>query len=285
MFNNSKLASFPFVLVSICIVGCGGSVDSPWSASGGEKANSVFEGTAHPPNTSVVIPNSLEPDALVPNDLGRHALSIQDMSPATVDELTGPGGHLLRRLLSYAVSCALDPDDQFVLSWTDEFGQAHEKNYNGAVGLAPAWLHRPLNTVEQHWVSACLAARTNWYGEAVKISTAGNLPPSVVTIDDASSFTVREGAFWGNLFGSNAFLRSCYIPENMMYSRSLHRDCAAGHLENGTIFECGMLEMTGPCSDVCGPLSASGYYVHCTLDLLSPNAQTQQVITTYLHDP
>lgn len=71
------------------------------------------------------------------------------------------------------------------------------------MGLAPDWLHRPLTEDEQRWVSACLLARTNYFGVEVQISLRADHSPSPAlqtTDEERHEFTLHEGDFFGNLF-------------------------------------------------------------------------------------
>jgi len=286
MFDKSKLFAFPFVLVvATFITGCGVNVDTVSGGGIGDDPDSAIQSPGDPSMASVVVPNSLDPAALQATDLGRYPLAIQSMSLGTAERLTGPDGTLLRKLLKYAVGCALAADAQFEFYWADETGTTHPETYVGLRGLAPHWRTQALDVIEQEKVSACLAARTNWYGEAVQISMRGSDAALTVDEEERAFFTKREGAFWGNLFSSTPYLRACYDWPNVLYSRSVHRECAAGHVENDTVHECGMLVITGPCQTTCLTPSADGYYSSCTVhrDDLPFDAQTHHAITVFLH--
>jgi len=95
-------------------------------------------------------------------------------------------------VLSYMVSCAL-PSGVTVYDSNDQ-------PYLGEIGLAPDWVDRPLSLRDQHWLSACLFARTNDEDVAVPISMRG---PSDALSPDAgelASWTLQQGAFYGNFF-------------------------------------------------------------------------------------
>ncbi|MDS4021844.1 MAG: hypothetical protein RKR03_15300 [Candidatus Competibacter sp.] len=103
-----------------------------------------------------------------------------------------------REFVRYLADCALCPG---VAAYADVAGQRHE--FPGALGLAPHWLHRPLTEAEQRWVSACILARTNYFGVEVKISLRadhGPHPALAITDDERREFTLHEGDFFGNLF-------------------------------------------------------------------------------------
>ena len=123
-------------------------------------------------------------------------------------ELSSSAEH--RILLSYLVSCALP---QGVTLYQEVDGQ--RVSFTGALGLAPTWLHRPLNEPEQRWVSACILARTNYFGKRVQISMRALEPAPgalAVTFAEQKEFTLYEGAFFGNLFQPEADAFTCSGP-------------------------------------------------------------------------
>ena len=112
-----------------------------------------------------------------------------------------------RQLLEYLISCALPAGVELS---TDIDGEA--VTFRGSFGLAPAWLKRPPSEREQRWVSACLLARTNYFGKSVEISMrAADPAPSALrtTLDERQSFTLFEGAFFGNLFQQPPVAYTC----------------------------------------------------------------------------
>jgi hypothetical protein len=252
-----------------------------------------------PLTTNALTTNALTTNALATNALATNAL--------TTDALTalkdpGPEGDLFRLLLKYTVSCALKPPQTFDFSWTDSANTQHQESYLGELGIAPTWAAGPLDANGQEMVSACLAARTNWYGLRVVISmryvvggllhvvgvdVAGLLGHPIEDILELLSYTYTEGAFWGNLFAPSPHLHACYDPQNTTHARSALRDCANGHLdESGKPQDCGMIDVVGPCSDVCAApivpvlLGLLGqYYPSCQAPGLPA---TSHVITTAL---
>lgn len=107
---------------------------------------------------------------------------------------TEPG----REFVRYLADCALGAG---VVAYADVAGQRHE--FPGAMGLVPHWLHRPLTEAEQRWVSACILARTNYFGVEGKISLRADhspYPALATTDEERREFTLHEGDFFGNLF-------------------------------------------------------------------------------------
>jgi hypothetical protein len=270
---------------SLLCLGVSGCLTDAGPDAGGEldESEAVIEGpNALLPNA--LVPNALVPNALVPNALVPNALSPSTIVPSALEAIQDPTetGDLSRALLKYTVSCALSPSQSFSFTWTDSQGLVHKETYPGIVGLASSWAMKPLGEADQEWVSACLASRVNWYGVTVMISSRGSHPalhksdPS-----ETKAYTMIEGAFWGNVFAAKPRAYACFYGPNRPYSRAQRRDCAAGHVEaDGTISECGIIEIVGPCEAQCQPFKGQGqYYPSCT----GPMATTSSaVLTTFL---
>ncbi|WP_438006781.1 hypothetical protein WME89_50925 [Sorangium sp. So ce321] len=238
-------------------------------------------------NPNALNPNALNPNALNPNALNPNALNPNALSPSAVMAIMDPGeaGVLSRQLLSYVVGCAFTPTQSFRFSWIDRWGAVHDEEYRGIIGMAPTWSTRPLGQTDQQWVTACLASRTNWYGVSVTISSRAALSVIDKTgTAELSTYTQQEGAFWGNLFGPSPYLNACYHEPNRSHSRSLQRDCAAGHLgSSGTVHECGPIHIVGSCASYCMPLNTAGmYYPSCASSLAGSVTSSTKVITVFL---
>ncbi|WP_437914003.1 hypothetical protein WME73_48155 [Sorangium sp. So ce302] len=238
-------------------------------------------------NPNALNPNALNPNALNPNALNPNALNPNALSPAALSAIRDPGaaGDLSRQLLSYVVGCAFPPSQSFSFSWTDGSGTVHNEEYRGIIGLVPDWSTKPLGLMDQQWISACLASRTNWYGVSVTISSRGT--PSAIDKTgtlELTTYTHLEGAFWGNLFAPSPYLNACYDEANRDHARSLLRDCAAGHLTSGgAVQQCGMLSIRGSCAAYCQQLNTNGmYYPSCVNNLTGIPESTTRVITVFL---
>lgn len=112
-----------------------------------------------------------------------------------------------REFLSYLVECAF-PEDVEVNFELE--GRKYE--YQGGIGLAPGWLKAPLTKSEQRWVSACILARTNYYGRKVEISMRmehSDFEHLQVSKEERDRFTIYEGDFWGNLFSDSPTAYAC----------------------------------------------------------------------------
>ena len=83
------------------------------------------------------------------------------------------------------------------------------------------------------------------------------------------------------IFAAKPRAYACFYGPNQPYSRAQLRDCAAGHVEaDGTISECGIIEIVGPCEKHCQPFKGQGdYYPSCTGAM---GVTSSAVLTTFL---
>jgi hypothetical protein len=158
--------------------------------------------------SNALISNALISNALISNALISNALISNALR---VDGLTE--GHVARQFLAYAYSCAMRPEDslQLVVRGVD-YGMLR-----GALGLAPQWGREGGSCDEdcQRWISACLMARTNFWGAPVSISLRGNRPELMPDEDELREYPLREGTYFGNLFAEEPearTLRACAGP-------------------------------------------------------------------------
>lgn len=210
-----------------------------------------------------VVGNGIPPAALQSHGLHRGGLSQNrmDLEALFVIALPDASGALARTFLRYSVGCALQPNQSVSFSWIDTLGVIHNEAATGLLGLAPSWFSGPLEGSSQDWVSACLAARTNFYARhvSIELGTENLDPPGGVTYPQA------EGAFWGNLFSDTPHLHACMNPARIAVSRSRYRDCAVGHVDpvTGALDPCGIIRLMGDCL---GPvLGNSNNGANCTL--------------------
>jgi len=201
---------------------------------------------------------------------------------------------LIRELLKYTVGCALRPTQAVVITWKDTCNNQNVDIWNGSLSLAPEWINNNLSMEEHGWLHACLASRVNYYGIRVELSMRGPNPLlDSVGVVEASTFTTVEGAFWSETVngtnGLEAFLYSCYqdkANDDRSLARSVHRDCAAGHLVSNTstaVVPCGPIQLVGPCSRACQNWNNVSYWNQCRYNEDAPWAQ--QVITISLDVP
>jgi hypothetical protein len=232
--------------------------------------------------------NALTQNALTQNALTQNALTQNALTQNALNAIKAPTaqGDLNRQFLRYAVACAFKPSQSFDFTWTDSDGVVQQESYAGQLGIAPHWKHGKLGKKGEQMVSACLAAKVNYYGVPVTISVrSGESPLKLHPWDDELvDFPNIEGAFWGNLWDEDGpYINSCYVPANVANSRAQLRDCAAGHVKpNGTIEECGIINIIGACKDVCKDFSYSRQHYGKCREKLNSNKFTKYVITTAL---
>jgi hypothetical protein len=147
-----------------------------------------------------------------------------------------------REVLAYIVSCAL-PAGQ-VLALTDADGATYQ--FPGSIGLAPAWATRAPTVPERRWVTACVLARTNFYGVEVQISMRHDTNPALAaTPAELATFKVVEGAFYGDLFQESPVMYACSAKTWTEATPERPRACALSH--DGATTECGFT-YTGSCN-------------------------------------
>ena len=260
MITRRTLLNF---MLAAAASGCGAIID------GAEDVEAVGEAELALVGDNALNANALNANALAPSALSATALSPGALSPSAHQAISHPGsaGALSRELLRYTVGCALGAGQSFSFTWSDDWG-LHEETYPGLLGIAPAWATGPLDLKGQEMISACLAARVNWYGVSVIISMRSNEAPlrTLPSADELAQYPDIEGGFWGNLFVATPYARACYHPGTVANSRAHQRDCAVGHLNaDQTVSLCGMINIIGPCDAYCkAPSSPGGYYPDCT---------------------
>ncbi len=244
-----KRTAVACLLSSIFAMGCAiGAPEFEGSEDIGKAEDAVVAGNAIIPNA--IIPNAIIPNAIIPNAIIPNALDYTSLSQASKNSLSdsGPAGELSRMFLRYAVSCAFTSSQSFSFSWIDSNEVVHNENYVGAIGLAPQWYTGPLGSIEQEWVSACLAARTNYYGVSVLISMRGPNAALATTVAEEAQFSKLEGAFWGNIFQDPPTLSACHLEANIDSSINSQRICATGLSDGSTITSCGIINIVGECN-------------------------------------
>jgi hypothetical protein len=149
------------------------------------------------------------------------------------------------------VSCALPPS-----ATVDFTVQGVNYSFPGELGLTPKW-GIPGGTCGetcQRWVSACVLARIDYLGEKVNISLRGPHANLATTPAEAAAYTLREGVYYGNIFGAPAEQEryACVAPGR----KGLPRVC--GPTLDGCI-----VDATGWCHNTCGSVLPNGAYMDC----------------------
>jgi hypothetical protein len=239
--------------------------------------------------------NRLASNRLASNRLASNRLASNRLS-ANHLEATEDAAELLatadgRELYFYLMSCALPPDLSIqanVPGAPDSNPESPEPATNtpytctsgvctfpGNLGLAPKWIDRKLNRKGQRWISACLFARVNAFDTAEAISLRGKHDALAISVSEAETFTLEEGAFYGQYFVEEGEPIAWYAclgeDESGGEAGGLHlRECAEPDPEDPTLTTCGF-NYTGVCRDyVSGVLDPyacrtfdEGYYEKC----------------------
>jgi hypothetical protein len=291
LMNTIHLAYF-FPMFVLAVSGCGADGMNDDEIDGDSEDVAETQGALAAGNTlaantlaaNTLAANTLAANTLAANTLAANTLAANALAVIQSDTTDGASG---RQLVKYTVSCALEASQSFSFSWTDSANVVHNEVYPGLLGLAPSWASGPLtDETQQRLVSACLAARVNYYGVAVTLSLRSRLDPlrTSVQSDELDAYTKVEGAFWGNLFGSSPHINACYFAGNESVARAAQRDCAVGHLESGGgTSECGIIDILGPCSNWCTNFDTHERWYHDCTDPGSPGSpSTGAVIVTAL---
>src|SRR5262245_15286106 len=160
--------------------------------------------------------NGLAPNGLTGNGLTGNGLTGNGLTGngLTGNGLTGNGlamaalenSPLTQQFFSYLVSCALPADQSITLTLGGT-----PTTFQGGLGLAPEWGvdGGVCDTHCQQWVSACLLARVNYYGQHVALSVRGPDAALATTPDERTAYPEREAGYWGNIFLSKPAMYAC----------------------------------------------------------------------------
>jgi hypothetical protein len=196
-------------------------------------------------------------------DLAANALTGDNLPVNMSLILSGVAGEAARdnllELLNYTVSCALNYNQSVTLPLSSNSSSSDSENetaavvLDGGLGLAPNWAERKITAAEQEAVSACLAARVNFFGAHLLISVrgAGLAPPEA---DEVEQYTLQEGAFWGNILSADGEgeLFACSNRTNLLNSYASLRFCSTGFpVPDGSTISCGEMRHVGSCESWC----------------------------------
>lgn len=147
----------------------------------------------------------------------------------------------------YLASCALDGTT--MLAGTSD-GERYE--FPGAMSLAPDWGKRALTISERRWVSACILARTNFYGAHVLISMRAEKSGHAsldASPEEYVSHTLFEGGFFGDIFTESGGAFVCVGPAHdadQAAQSARKRVCTHPAAPGSNQTRCGFLQ-TGLC--------------------------------------
>ena len=222
--------------------------------------------------------NTLAPDKLAANSapastLAASNLAVEQLDPNTYVVNPAAAAALLatedgREVLTFIVSCALPEGVTVHATGTD--GTDYE--FFGDLGLASEWLDHPLREAGRGWVSACLFARVNIEGVPQPLSLRGQHKALATTREEAATYTLEEGAFYGDYFVTpgGPVSRIACRGEDQASGESgglLSRDCAEPDPLDATRTQCGFT-YAGDCGDfapehACKHFSPRDFYRKC----------------------
>ncbi|WP_437902302.1 hypothetical protein WME95_27155 [Sorangium sp. So ce327] len=127
---------------------------------------------------------------------------------------------LARQLLKYVVSCALSSGAHFDVNID---GVVY--GFDGELGLHKKWgdTGGSCDNACKTWVSACVLSRINHLGLATPISMRGNKGELSSDSAEQTTYSIREGAYYGNIFANPPICYACVSPEKTSIER------CAGH--------------------------------------------------------
>ncbi|WP_242515625.1 hypothetical protein [Sorangium cellulosum] len=192
--------------------------------------------------------NALTSNALTSNALLSSALTETAIaSNATmIDALRDP---LSREVFKYIVSCALPGGAHL-----DVNVDGVSYGFDGGLGLHGGWGETGGTCDEacKGWVSACVLARLNYLGTPVPLSLRGGKSELYAGATEQAEYTVREGAYYGDIFADPPVYRACLSPEQV----SLERVCGP------SLDDC-VVTVVGSCSAACDAPRSDGSFPHC----------------------
>jgi hypothetical protein len=246
MTTNSFLPMSLMLLSMAATLGCAGvEGDDDQEALGvtQEAALTANALTANALTANALTANALTANALTANALTANALTANALTSAA---LTDPSA---RELLKYVTSCALPANKK--VEFTSE-GVLY--SYPGQLALAPEWglAGGSCNAECQGWVSACLLARLDYLGQKVTISLRGDKAALKPSHTELSTYTQREGTYYGNIFQVAQERLACIAPG----STELLRVCGP------TVNNC-VVDAIGTCNKTCDAPASDGSFPNC----------------------
>ena len=200
--------------------------------------------------------NGLLPGAIHANNLNTKVLTGGNI--ASTPGLEDTTAH--QSYTSYLVGCALTSSQSVTSNYL-----GHVITYPGAIGLAPAWVSRPLTQTEELEVSACVISRANETGMNITISIRGESAALACTSDELANYNVEEAAFYGDVFSSSpGAKRACngvdQVRDGDTYGDLPNRQCGQPDPNNPGYTLCGFV-FDGNCSDIC--VRSGDHYTSC----------------------
>ena len=198
------------LILPLSLAACSIDVASlPGGGTGGGGSGGGIGGGTSDPEAGKLSSNglALDFDTLAAFDPTR-PLAHWDAATSTIaDAATGDAAALAPVLsrgdglehLAYLSLCALDRGTELAVTDPADGSTVH---FPGLYGLAPGWVDGTCDQGCQRWVSACLLAHANAFGDSVMISMRGDNPGIVWDSTIETDYPLQEGAFYGNAFAA-----------------------------------------------------------------------------------
>jgi hypothetical protein len=236
------------------------------TTTSGKLAGNTLDQNKLGPLSAAAGSNSASRLAASPIAIGQEAPNRYNANPdTTADFLATEDG---REVLSFIVSCTLPEGTTLVATLPDN----STLEFFGDLGLANEWLGHPLKKAGRGWVSACLFARVNSSAIAVPISLRGPHQALTVSPEEASTWPLEEGAFYGDYFvapGEPVQWVACRGRDQAAgeIGGLISRDCTEPDPNNPGRTKCGFT-YAGDCGSfaaayVCDHFSPAGCYRNC----------------------
>ncbi len=209
--------------------------------------------------------NGLAFNGLAFNGLAFNGLAFNGLNSAEFHAWFQEEPALRDMLMSYMVQCAI-PSGQTRTYTSPQTGIKY--TWKGNLGLAPDWASgKPSTVKEQQVVSACLAAHGNKYGVHIPISVLGRTADGVgipYTTSELTTFSEREGCFFGNLFNDEGLYAVSDAPP-LHVEESTARGCALSTVKDASIQECQpLVRLSDHCDKYCIMDTSKKFYASCT---------------------
>lgn len=220
-------------------------------------------------STNSLTPNGLIMNGLIMNGLTTNGLIMNGLMSSGLNAATfkdwfnaNPESYS-NMVMRYVVGCAVQSGQS--RTWTNPVTHV-SYSWNGVLGLTPDWVGGlPATEREQQLLTACLGAHTNKYGQQVIVSVQGlnaKGVPLPKETDELTTFSVLEGAFFGNLAAGD----SAYVCRgaSLNGTESSIRACGLAAQDTGVSTECPPIVLVGPCSRYCKLDPTQTYYTQCS---------------------
>lgn len=211
-----------------------------------------------------VTTNGISQNGISQNGISQNGLTTAGLSTTAFTAWFNLAPALADVLMRYTYRCAAPAGT--TVTWRNP-STGVRYSWAGGLGLAPGWTAgSPATLAEQQVVSACLIALTNKYGVSITLAVEGRTAAGIqlaTTADELKTFSVREGCFFGNLFGGGglfAGIDHAVWPN----TQSSARACAFDNTREGMATQCPPIVFVGACADFCTPDASKTFYESCT---------------------